>query len=116
MDDYARTTPELTGYRPVKLNGAQIVALARNGDGAVRAVLNRYSNRLARSLAHAINILDPDVVVLGGGMSKVDELYELVPPQLSWYVFGGEAETPITRNKHGDSSGVRGAAWLWPRS
>jgi fructokinase len=115
-DDYARTTPELRGYRPVKLNGAEIVALARNGDGAAKGALKRYANRLARSLAHAINILDPDVVVLGGGMSNVDELYELVPPQLPSYVFGCEAETPIVRNKHGDSSGVRGAAWLWPRS
>ena len=115
MDDYALTTSELTGYRPVKLNGAQIVALARNGDGAARGVLKRYANRLARSLAHAINILDPDVVVLGGGMSNVDELYELVPPQLPSYVFGSEADTPVIRNKHGDSSGVRGAAWLWPR-
>ncbi len=115
-DDYARTTIESTGSNPVKLKGAQIVALARNGDGAARAVLKRYANRLARSLAHAINILDPDVVVLGGGMSNVDELYELVPPQLSSYVFGGEAQTPIIRNRHGDSSGVRGAAWLWPKS
>ncbi|MGA7641459.1 MAG: ROK family protein, partial [Syntrophobacteraceae bacterium] len=116
MDDYALTTSELTGYRPVKLNGAQIVALARNGDTVARGVLKRYANRLARSLAHAINILDPDVVVLGGGMSNVDELYELVPPQLPSYVFGSEAETPVIRNRHGDSSGVRGAAWLWPRS
>jgi fructokinase len=115
-DDYARTAPELTGHNPVKMKGAQIVALARNGDGAARAALKRYANRLARSLAHAINILDPDVIVLGGGMSNVDELYELVPPQLSSYVFSGEAQTPIIRNRHGDSSGVRGAAWLWPKS
>ena len=113
-DDYARITSELTGGRTVRLNGPQIVALARSGDGAARSALNRYANRLARSLAQAINILDPDLVVLGGGMSNVDELYELVPPQLQSYVFGSEAETPIIRNKHGDSSGVRGAAWLWP--
>lgn len=115
-DDYARTSPESADYRPVKLNAAQIVALARSGDAAAAGVLKRYANRLARSLAHAINILDPDVVVLGGGMSNVDELYELVPPQLPSYVFGRETETPIVRSKHGDSSGVRGAAWLWPRS
>jgi len=115
-DDYARTAPEFTGCEPARLNGAQIVDLARNGDGAARGVLNRYANRLARSLAHAINILDPDVIVLGGGMSNVDELYELVPPQLPSYVFGGEAETPIVRSRHGDSSGVRGAARLWPKS
>lgn len=114
--DYARTTAELTGRSPANLNGAQIVAMARKGNGAANDVLKRYANRLARSLAHAINILDPDVVVLGGGMSNVDELYELVPPQLATYVFGREAETPIVRSRHGDSSGVRGAAWLWPKS
>jgi fructokinase len=115
-DDYARTAPESAGYGPAKLNGAQIVALARNGDSAARGALKRYANRLARSLAHVINILDPDVVVLGGGMSNVDELYELAPPQLASYVFGGEAATPVIRSRHGDSSGVRGAAWLWPMS
>jgi fructokinase len=115
-DDYARKISELTGYGAVKLDGAQIIALARDGDASAMGALNRYANRLARSLAHAINILDPDVVVLGGGMSNVDELYELVPPQLPSYVFGSEAETPVVRSRHGDSSGVRGAARLWPRS
>jgi len=115
-DEYALATNELTGYKPGKLNGEQIVTLARNGDAAAKEALKRYANRLARSLAHAINILDPDVVVLGGGMSNVDELYDLVPPQLPSYVFGCEAETPIIRNMHGDSSGARGAAWLWPKS
>ena len=114
--DYSRTTSEKVEYGFIELEAAHIVALARNGDIAARGALERYANRLARSLAHTINILDPDVVVLGGGMSNVDELYELVPPQLPSYVFGREAETPIVRNKHGDSSGVRGAAWLWPRS
>ncbi len=114
-DDYARTAG-LKGYRPINPDAAQIVALARSGDDAARSALTRYANRLARSLAHAINILDPDIVVLGGGMSNVDELYELVPPQLSSYVFGCEAQTPIVRSRHGDSSGVRGAAWLWPKS
>ena len=108
-DDYARTSGA------IRLTGPQIVTAARNGNPAARAALERYANRLARSLAHAINLLDPDVVVLGGGMSNVNELYELVPPQLPGYVFGSEVSTPIVRNKHGDSSGVRGAAWLWPR-
>jgi fructokinase len=115
-DDYARTTAELAALIPVKLEGGQIVALARNGDVAAIGALERYANRLARSLAHAINILDPDVVVLGGGMSNVGELYEMVPAQLPSYVFGREAETPIVSSRHGDSSGVRGAAWLWPGS
>jgi fructokinase len=70
-------------------------------------VLERYANRLARSLAHAINIVDHDAVVLGGGMSNVDELYELVPSQLASCVFGHEAESPIVGSKHGDSSGVQ---------
>ena len=109
-DDYAKTYPG-----SARLNGPQIVALARGGDAAARAALERYANRLARSLAHVINLLDPDVIVLGGGMSNVDELYALVPPQLPAYVFGRETTTPIVRSKHGDSSGVRGAAWLWPR-
>ena len=109
-DDYARTVPS-----PARLTGPQIVDLARAGDAAARAALTRYANRLARALAHVINLLDPDVIVLGGGMSNVDELYEQVPPQLPAYVFGREAGTPIVRSKHGDSSGVRGAAWLWPR-
>lgn len=116
VEDYLRTTPDLAGRRPAKLDGARIVAMAREGNGAARGALRRYANRLARALAHAINILDPDVVVLGGGMSNVDELYELVPPQLPFYVFGREARTPVVRGKHGDSSGVRGAAWLWPGS
>lgn len=108
-DDYARATGIL-------LKSEQIVARARQGEIAARGALERYANRLARALAHAINLLDPDIVVLGGGMSNMDELYELVPPQLANYVFGGEAETPVVRNKHGDSSGVRGAAWLWPKA
>ncbi|MDA8307346.1 MAG: fructokinase [Deltaproteobacteria bacterium] len=113
-EDYARTRPQ--GYPLLKLNGPQIVALARNGDDVARSVLKRYADRLARSLAQVINILDPDVIVLGGGMSNVDELYELAPPLLPLYVFGTEADTPIVRSRHGDSSGVRGAAWLWPKS
>ena len=91
-----------------------IVARARRGEADAKAALARYAHRLARALAHVINLLDPDVIVLGGGMSNVEELYERVPPQLSAFVFGREVTTPIVRNRHGDSSGVRGAAWLWP--
>jgi fructokinase len=112
-DDYART---IGGIGSARLKGEQIVALARTGDAAARAALKRYANRLARSLAHVINLLDPDVIVLGGGMSNVDELYQMVPSQLPAYVFGNEVETPIVRRQHGDSSGVRGAAWLWPKA
>ena len=109
-EDYARSAGA------ARLTGEEIVALARNGDAAARGALERYANRLARALAHVINVLDPDVIVLGGGMSNVAELYDLVPGQLPRYVFGGEAATPVVRNRHGDSSGVRGAAWLWPKT
>lgn len=61
-----------------------------------------------------VNILDPDVIVLGGGMSNVERLYQTVPDLVKQWVFGGECETPIRKAMHGDSSGVRGAAWLWP--
>ena len=107
-DDFARAVPG-----KARIPAPQIVALARDGDATARAALERYANRLARALAHVINLLDPDVIVLGGGMSNVDELYTLVPPQLPAYVFGREVTTPLVRNRHGDSSGVRGAAWLW---
>lgn len=107
-DDYVRTTG--AGH----WSGEKIVAQARQGNAPARDALERYANRLARSLAHVVNLLDPDVIVLGGGMSNVDELYELVPPQLPAFVFGRETATPILRSQHGDSSGVRGAAWLWP--
>ncbi|NCA82924.1 MAG: fructokinase [Opitutae bacterium] len=111
-DDYARAAGATGSAR---LRGEQIVARAHTGEAAATDALARYAHRLARALAHVINVLDPDVIVLGGGMSNVDELYEWVPPQLPAYVFGGEADTPIVRSQHGDSSGVRGAAWLWPK-
>ena len=85
----------------------------RNAGVSDADVTNRYVDRLARSLATVINILDPDVVVLGGGVSNVGALYELVPPQLERYVFSDSVRTRIARAAHGDSSGVRGAAMLW---
>ena len=76
----------------------------------------RYSERLARALAGVINVLDPDVIVLGGGMSNVDRLYTEVPRLWTRYVFSDHVATRLERNVHGDSSGVRGAAWLWGRT
>ena len=108
-EDYARSIPE---GAPV-LDAKAIVGLARNADPAAAAALERYFDRLTRCLAHVIHVLDPSVIVLGGGMSNIDELYTEVPARLPSVVFGGEARTPILRNRHGDSSGVRGAAWLW---
>jgi fructokinase len=93
---------------------AQIVADAIAGDGRSIASLERYEERLARSLAHVINLLDPDVIVLGGGMSNVERLYSNVPALWGPWIFSDRVDTPLVRNRHGDSSGVRGAARLWP--
>ncbi len=91
-----------------------IAAAAARGDIAASAALDLYEDRLARSLAALINILDPDAIVLGGGLSNIARLYKRVPPLLERYAFSDGIDTPLRRAKHGDSSGVRGAAWLWP--
>ncbi|ELQ6133242.1 fructokinase [Cronobacter dublinensis] len=96
------------------LKGSEIIRLVDAQDALAELALSRYELRLAKSLAHIVNILDPDVIVLGGGMSNVDRLYKTVPPLMKHWVFGGECETPVRKAVHGDSSGVRGAAWLWP--
>ena len=74
----------------------------------------QYVDRLARALTTVVNVLDPDVIVLGGGLSNIDELYTGLPAALPGYVFSDVCQTRIARAHHGDSSGVRGAAWLWP--
>ena len=81
---------------------------------AAAAALERHADRLARGLAVVMNVLDPDIIVLGGGVSNMEQLYERVPALIAQYVFSDVATTPVVRNRHGDSSGVRGAAWLWP--
>lgn len=96
-----------------KASVQEIVEMAGLGFERAEASLQRYEDRMARSLATVINLLDPDVIVLGGGMSNIDRLYNNVPKQLSKYVFSDVVNTPIVRPKFGDSSGVRGAAWLW---
>ena len=90
-----------------------IVKLAAAGDAEAEAYLQRVEDRLARSLATVINVLDPDVIVLGGGVSNIERLYANVPPLLPKYVFSEFVETRVLKNIHGDSSGERGAAWLW---
>lgn len=95
------------------LEAPDIAAAAAAGESAAVATLERYVDRLARALAHVINILDPDVVVLGGGLSHIDRLYAEVPRAWSRYVFSDHVATRLLKNMHGDSSGVRGAAWLW---
>ena len=96
-----------------RLQAPEIVARAEAGDAVCEAALQRYEDRMARSLAHVINILDPDVIVLGGGMSNVRRLYDNVPKLWGRYVFSDRVATRLLAPLHGDSSGVRGAAWLW---
>jgi fructokinase len=96
------------------LEPPDIVRLTEANDQAAEACLSRYENRLARGLAHVINILDPDVIVLGGGMSNIQRLYERVPRLWEQHVFSDRVDTKLVRPIHGDSSGARGAAWLWP--
>jgi fructokinase len=95
------------------LSAETIAARAEHGEPASRATLERYYDRMARALAQVINILDPDVIVLGGGMGKIPTLYHEIPRRWGAYVFSDRVDTRLVAPKHGDSSGVRGAAWLW---
>ena len=117
IETFISGTGFATDYRRLggqPLKGSEIVQRVGEQDPLAELALSRYEMRLAKSLAHVINILDPDVIVLGGGMSNVERLYQTVPALVKGWVFGGECETPIRKALHGDSSGVRGAAWLWP--
>lgn len=96
-----------------KLKAFEIVALADNGDLQANSALERYEERLARAMAVVINIIDPHVIVLGGGMSNCQRLYDHIPKLWGKYVFSDRVDTLLKKNIHGDSSGVRGAAWLW---
>lgn len=91
----------------------EVVAEAERGDPACAAALARYEDRMARALASIINVLDPDVIVLGGGLSSVSRLYERVPGLWSRHVFSDRVDTRLLPPRHGEASGVRGAAWLW---
>lgn len=91
-----------------------VIAAMRAGNAAAQAAFSRYVDRLARALGAVINVFDPHAVVLGGGLSNVDELYAVLSARLPAHVFSDTVDTPVLRNRHGDSSGVRGAAWLWP--
>ena len=105
---------EYNAFEKKDRSAEEIIMAARNGERPAKTALWRYSDRLARALATVINIVDPHVIVLGGGMSNTDELYMEVPSRWGAYVFSDRVDTKLVRNKHGDSSGVRGAAWLWP--
>lgn len=109
--DYERVTGRIK-------NPQEVVAEAAAGDPVALDAVARYQGRMARALASVINILDPDVIVLGGGMSNIVSIYERVPQLWTPFVFGASDTEPVrtrlVRAQHGDSSGVRGAAWLWP--
>ncbi|MDD5249070.1 MAG: ROK family protein [Rhodocyclaceae bacterium] len=106
--DHAAVTGDANVIAP-----AAIAALAAAGDAACEATLRRYEARCARALAEVINILDPDAIVLGGGLSNLDRLYDAVQRLWGAQVFSDHVATRLLKNRHGDSSGVRGAAWLW---
>jgi fructokinase len=99
-----------------EITARDIEALAAAGDPRADAALGKYEERLARALAHVVNILDPDVIVLGGGLSNIRRLYDTVPRLWEPHVFSDSVKTRLSPPLHGDSSGVRGAAWLWPPS
>jgi fructokinase len=106
QNDYQRLTGE-------SLTAVEIVQLARTDHAGARLIMTRYYERLAKSLAQIINVIDPDVIVLGGGMSNVEEIYQQVPHYWQAYTFTDDCTTRLVPAMHGDSSGVRGAAWLW---
>jgi fructokinase len=99
-----------------RISALEISARAGAGESQAVACLNRYADRMARALASVINVLDPDVIVLGGGLSNMDQLYSAVPERWNAFVFSDRVDTRLVRAAHGDSSGVRGAAWLWEPS
>lgn len=109
---FARDHHQHTGEQ---YKAQEIVQRAMNGDERAAQSLQRYEHRLARALASIINIVDPDVIVLGGGMSNIQRLYNNVPEIWAQYVFSDRVDTRLVAPVHGDSSGVRGAAWLWPQ-
>ncbi|MGL5359768.1 MAG: fructokinase [Shewanella sp.] len=111
--DYQRALNAAGRHGQVCESGAGIMALVAQGDALASATFERYLDRLARALAHVINMLDPDAIVLGGGMSNIEGIYPRLPALLRQYVVGGECQTPVLKNRYGCSSGVRGAAWLW---
>ena len=107
---WAEDTARRTGRRA---DAMALAAAAGRGDALARDALSRYVDRLARALATVINVIDPDVIVLGGGLSNIAALYQEVPARWAGHVFSDAVDTALVRARHGDSSGVRGAAWLW---
>jgi fructokinase len=117
LDDCIETFlsgPSWAARSEMGLTAAQLAEAAQRGEAVARASLQRYCEQLARALASVINIIDPEVIVLGGGLSNMPALYEEVPRLLVRHVFSDQVNTRLVQARHGDSSGVRGAAWLWP--
>lgn len=110
--------PALEKASRLEIGGAysvrDLVVKAGQGQPGARKVMDDFFESLAAAIATVINILDPDAIVLGGGLSNIEQLYQEVPKRWGKYVFSDRCETPLLKAKHGDSSGVRGAAWLWP--
>lgn len=108
-NDYFRATGKL-------LSGREVAEAGERGEAQALAAIARLEDRIARGFASLANVIDPDVIVIGGGLSRLSSIYRNVPPLLERYGFGGGIDTPIVPAMHGDSSGVRGAAWLWPKA
>ncbi len=106
--------PALARDHGTAATGEAVVAKAQAGESAAKAALTRHRQRLARALASIVNLLDPDAIVLGGGLSRMPALYDGLADAMRPYVFSDHFDTPIRPALHGDDSGVRGAAWLWP--
>ena len=104
--DHLRVTGETA-------TAAEIAARAADGDGTAAASLGRYVSRLGRGLAHVVNMIDPQVIVLGGGLSQVGMLYDALPAAMAGYVLADDHAVDVRPPRWGDASGVRGAAWLW---
>jgi fructokinase len=99
-----------------ELRPTEIAAAAQNGDAAALQIMDAYLDRFARAIATLVNIVDPHAIVMGGGLSNIEQFYTELPERVEQYGFNPEGETVIVRNRYGDSSGVRGAAWLWKES
>jgi fructokinase len=106
-------TRDYAAHAGDEVPAVEIAVRAEQGDGRAQAALERYTRRFARAIASVINVVDPDVVVVGGGLSNLRRLYDEVPKLWSAHVFSDRVATRLVRARHGDASGVRGAAWLW---
>lgn len=99
--------------RGIRLSSKEIVSAARSGEACAEAAIERLGHRVGKCLASVVNVVDPDIIVLGGGVSNIEALYGIIPGAIARHAFSDGVSTPVVRAMHGDSSGVRGAAWLW---